>query len=195
MVFKQPDLPYDLNALSPLISEETMDYHYNKHHATYFKNLNKLVEGKPESEQSLENVVLNSTGGIFNNAAQAWNHIFFWDCMFPKGKGKPQGELLSAIEQQFNSLDGFKQKFTQSALALFGSGWVWLVSDQSGKLDIMALSNAENPLKSKKTPILGLDVWEHAYYIDYRNDRAKYIAQFFGLVNWDFVDQCYKSAS
>lgn len=194
MTFKQPELPYDLKALAPFVSEEQMDYHYNKHHAAYFKKLNGLVEGKPESEKALEDVVKSSSGGVFNNAAQAWNHTFFWHCMSPNGGGKPSGDLMSAIERDFGSLDEFMKKFSDAAATLFGSGWAWLATDGQGKLDIMALSNADTPLKHGKTPILTLDVWEHAYYIDYRNERPKFIEQFRDVIHWDFVDQCYKSA-
>jgi len=195
MAFKQPDLPYDLKALAPFVSEEQMDYHYNKHHAAYFKKLNGLVEGKPESDKDLDTVVKESTGGVFNNAAQAWNHTFFWNCMSPNGGGKPSGELLSAIERDFGSLDEFMKKFSNSAATLFGSGWAWLASDSQGKLEIMPLSNADTPLKHGKTPILTLDVWEHAYYIDYRNERPRFIEQFRDVIDWDFVHKCYKGQS
>ena len=192
MAFKQPDLPYDLKALAPFVSEEQMDYHYNKHHAAYFKKLNGLVEGKPEEQKDLDTVVKESSGGVFNNAAQAWNHTFFWDCMSPDGGGKPKGELLEAIERDFGSLDDFMKKFSDSAATLFGSGWTWLASDPTGKLEIMPLSNADTPLKHNKTPILTLDVWEHAYYIDYRNERPRFIEQFRDVIHWDFAEQCYK---
>ncbi|MCB1081596.1 MAG: superoxide dismutase [Chlamydiia bacterium] len=192
MAFKQPDLPYDLKALAPFVSEEQMDYHYNKHHAAYFKKLNGLVEGKPEEQKDLDTVVKESSGGVFNNAAQAWNHTFFWDCMSPDGGGKPKGELLEAIERDFGSLDDFMKKFSDSAATLFGSGWAWLASDPTGKLEIMPLSNADTPLKHNKTPILTLDVWEHAYYIDYRNERPRFIEQFRDVIHWDFSEKCYK---
>lgn len=192
MTFKQPELPYDLKALAPFVSEEQMHYHYNKHHAAYFKNLNTLVEGKPESEKDLDTVVKEGAGGIFNNAAQAWNHTFFWNCMSPDGGGKPKGELLSAIERDFGSLDDFMKKFSSAAATLFGSGWAWLASNAQGKLEIMPLSNADTPLKHQKTPILTLDVWEHAYYIDYRNERPRFIEQFRDVIHWDFAEKCYK---
>lgn len=195
MAFKQSDLPYDLKALAPFVSEEQMDYHFNKHHAAYFKKLNGLVEGKPEEQKDLDIVVKESSGGVFNNAAQAWNHTFFWDCMSPDGGGKPKGELLEAIERDFGSLDDFMKKFSGSAATLFGSGWAWLASDSSGKLEIMPLSNADTPLKHGKTPVLTLDVWEHAYYIDYRNERPRFIEQFRDVIHWDFAESCYRGRS
>jgi Fe-Mn family superoxide dismutase len=195
MAFKQPDLPYDLKALAPFVSEEQMDYHYNKHHAAYFKKLNGLIEGKPDEQKDLHAVVKESSGGIFNNAAQAWNHTFFWDCMSPDGGGKPKGALLKAIERDFGSLDDFMKKFSDSAATLFGSGWAWLASDPTGKLEIMPLSNADTPLRHAKTPILTLDVWEHAYYIDYRNERPRFIEQFRDVIHWDFAETCYASIS
>lgn len=192
MAFKQPELPYDLKALAPFVSEEQMDYHYNKHHAAYFKKLNGLIEGKPEEQKDLDTVVKESSGGVFNNAAQAWNHTFFWDCMSPDGGGKPKGELLEAIERDFGGLDPFMKKFSDSAATLFGSGWAWLASDSAGKLEIMPLSNADTPLKHGKKPVLTLDVWEHAYYIDYRNERPRFIEQFRDVIHWDFAEKCYK---
>ena len=191
MAFKQPQLPYDLKDLSPFVSEEQMDYHYNKHHAGYFKKLNGLIDGKPEEEKSLEEIVIASSGGVFNNAAQAWNHSFFWDCMSPSGGGKPSGELLAAIERDFGSFDTFKEQFSNAAATLFGSGWAWLAKDQAGKLEIMPLSNADTPLKHGKKPIFTLDVWEHAYYIDYRNERPRFIDEFWDVANWDFVAKTY----
>jgi len=192
MTFNQENLPYDLKALDPFVSEEQMDYHYNKHHAAYFKKLNLLVDGKPESDMDLEAVVKTSKGGVFNNAAQAWNHAFFWDCMSPNGGGKPGGKLLSSIERDFGSLEEFMKKFSDSAATLFGSGWAWLAEDDAGKLEIMPLSNADTPLRHGKNPILTLDVWEHAYYIDYRNERPRFIEQFQDVINWDFAEKCYK---
>ncbi len=189
MSFTQPQLPYALGALSPFLSEEQMSYHYGKHHAAYFTNLNGLVDGKPESDMPLKELVVKSTGGVFNNAAQAWNHSFFWQCMSPSGGGLPTGALLSGIERDFGSFDAFKEQFTSTAAKLFGSGWAWLAADNAGKLEIMPLSNADTPLRHGKEPLLTLDVWEHAYYVDYRNARPKFIEGFWNVVNWNFVAQ------
>jgi len=191
MTFKQPDLPYDLKALAPFVSEEQMDYHYNKHHAAYFSKLNALVAGKQEEQHSLETLIQNSSGGVFNNAAQSWNHTFFWDCMSPSGGGQPKGALKEALERDFGGLNNFIKQFSQAAATLFGSGWAWLGADRSGHLEIMPLSNADTPLHHGKTPILTLDVWEHAYYIDYRNERPRFIEQFKDVINWDFSEKCY----
>lgn len=195
MTFKRPKLPYDLNALDPFVSEEQMDYHYNKHHEAYFKKLNSLVDGKPESEMDLKTLVIKSQGPIFNNAAQAWNHSFFWECMNPSGGGKPKGQVLKALEKDFGSVEAFKKELSEKAAALFGSGWAWLAKDASGKLEIMPLSNADTPLKHGKTPILTLDVWEHAYYIDYRNERPRFIEKFWDVIHWDFVEKCFTAKS
>ena len=192
MTFNQENLPYDLKALNPFVSEEQMDYHYNKHHAAYFKKLNLLVDGKPESDMDLETVVKTSKDSIFNNAAQAWNHIFFWQCMSPNGGGRPGGKLLKAIEKDFRSFDELMKQFSDSAATLFGSGWAWLAENDAGKLEIITLSNADTPIRHGKNPILGLDVWEHAYYIDYRNERPRYIEKFKDVINWDFAEKCYK---
>ncbi len=192
MKHELPDLPFDLKDLAPFLTEEQMDYHYNKHHAAYFTKLNGLIDGKPESDLPLKELVVKSEGGVFNNAAQAWNHTFFWHCMSPSGGGKPSGELLSAIERDFGGLDAFKEKFSAAAASLFGSGWAWLASDKNGKLEIMPLSNADTPLKHGKDPILTLDVWEHAYYIDYRNRRPDFIEKFWDVVHWDFVQKSFK---
>ncbi len=191
MTFKQPNLPYDLKALAPFVSEEQMDYHYNKHHASYVTNLNKLVTGKPEAEKSLEDIIKSSSGGVFNNAAQTWNHTFFWNCMSTSGGGSPTGNLKAAIEKDFGSLKAFKEKFSNASATLFGSGWAWLAKDASGTLEIMPLSNADTPLRHNKTPILTLDVWEHAYYIDYRNRRPNFIEGFWDVINWDFISASF----
>jgi Fe-Mn family superoxide dismutase len=196
MSFQQPELPYALGALKPFLSEEQMTYHYGKHHAAYFKNLNGLVEGKPEAEIPLREVVINSTGPVFNNAAQAWNHSFFWNCMTPSGGGgKPKGDLAAAIDRGFGTFDAFKEALSKAATTLFGSGWAWLACDKAGKLEIMALGNADTPLKYRKEPLLTIDVWEHAYYIDYRNERPRFVQGFWDVVNWDFVGKNLASAS
>jgi Fe-Mn family superoxide dismutase len=194
MAFQQPELPYALDALQPFLSKEQMTYHYGKHHAAYFKKLNTLVEGKPEAALPLRELVIKSSGGVFNNAAQAWNHTFLWNCMSPSGGGQPKGKLLEAIRRDFGNVQDFQKAFSEAAAALFGSGWTWLASDKQGKLEIAALSNADTPLKHGKEPVLTLDVWEHAYYVDYRNDRPKYIEGFWGVVDWDFADRCFAEA-
>jgi superoxide dismutase, Fe-Mn family len=190
-----PPLPYELNALDPFVSKEQMDYHYNKHHAAYYSKLNGLLKSDRE-EVSLEEIILKQSGALFNNAAQAWNHTFFWNCMTPLGeKAKPKGTLLKAINTQFGSLDAFFKQFSVAATTLFGSGWAWLATDKEGNLEIMPLSNADTPLRYHKVPVLTLDVWEHAYYIDYRNERPRFIDQFKEVINWDFAEQCYQERS
>lgn len=191
MPFQQPPLPFALDAMKPFLSDEQLNYHYNKHHAAYFKNLNGLVEGKPEAKLSLREVVVQSTGPIFNNAAQAWNHSFYWDCMSPAGGGEPQGELATVLRRDFGSFEAFKKAMSEAAVKLFGSGWAWLAADRQGKLEIMPLGNADTPLKHDREPILTIDVWEHAYYVDYRNERAKYVDAFWSKVNWPFVQKCF----
>lgn len=193
MSFKQPELAYGLNGLAPFISEEQMSYHYGKHHAAYFTNLNGLVDGKPEADLALRQVVIQSQGPVFNNSAQAWNHSFFWHCMAPGGGGAPTGEIARLIDRDFGGFAPFKEAFSTAATKLFGSGWAWLAVDSSGKLEIMPLSNADNPLKHGAEAILTLDVWEHAYYIDYRNLRPKFIEGFWDVVNWDFVNKTLKA--
>src|SRR3990167_11434423 len=193
MTFELPPLPYALDALAPAISKETLEYHYGKHHQAYVTNLNKLVENTDYQNRSLEEIIKTSTGGIFNNAAQVWNHTFYWHCLSPQGGGKPTGALAAAIDEAFGSFDAFKEKFSQMAIATFGSGWGWLVKNAQGKLEIMATSNAGTPMMEDKTALLTCDVWEHAYYIDYRNLRAKYVEMFWSLVNWEFVDQNFKA--
>ncbi len=192
MAFTLPELPYKLDALKPFLSEEQMTFHYTKHHAAYFNKLNPLVEGKPEASMSLRELIVKASGGIFNNAAQAWNHTFFWDCMSPSGGGKPAGKLAAAIESSFGSFDAFKEQFSNAASTLFGSGWAWLAADPSGKLEIMSLGNADNPIKYGKEPVLTIDVWEHAYYIDYRNDRPKFVSGFWDVLNWKEAAQIYE---
>ncbi len=187
MSFELPPLPYEKNALEPHISAETLEYHYGKHHQTYVTNLNKLTEGKPEADMSLEELIKSSSGGVFNNAAQVWNHTFYWNCLSPNGGGAPTGKLAEAIDAAFGSFEEFKSQFSTSAATNFGSGWTWLVKKADGNLAIVNTSNAGNPMTDGDTPLLTCDVWEHAYYIDYRNARPKYVESFWNLVNWDFV--------
>jgi Fe-Mn family superoxide dismutase len=189
MAFKLPELPYAMDALAPQISKETLEYHYGKHHQTYVTNLNNLTEGKPESQKSLDDLVKTTEGPIFNNAAQVWNHTFYWMSMKPKGGGAPTGKIADAIKKDFGSFDAFKEQFSKAAVGQFGSGWAWLVKYKSGKLAIETTGNAGNPMRDGKTPLLTCDVWEHAYYIDYRNARAKYIETWWNLVNWDFANK------
>ena len=190
MAFELPALPYAMNALEPHISQETLEYHYGKHHNTYVVKLNGLVEGTELAEKSLEEIVQTSTGGVFNNAAQVWNHTFYWNCLAPNAGGEPTGEVADAIVKAFGSFADFKAKFTESAINNFGSGWTWLVKMEDGSLEIVNTSNAGCPIAEeglKMTPLLTVDVWEHAYYIDYRNLRPSYMDAFWALVNWDFV--------
>lgn len=187
MKFELEPLPYPKNALAPHLSEETLGFHYDKHHQTYMTNLKKLLEGKPEAEKSLEDVVKSASGGVFNNAAQVWNHTFYWKSMKPNGGGEPSGPLAAAIARDFGSFGEFRTKFHAAALAQFGSGWAWLVQN-GGKLEIITTGNAETPLTKGMTCLMTADVWEHAYYIDFRNLRAKYMDTFLDkLVNWDFA--------
>lgn len=188
MAFELPSLPYSMDALEPHMSKETLEYHYGKHHQTYVNNLNNLVPGTEFEGQDLKTIVENANGGIFNNAAQVWNHSFYWNCLAPNAGGKPQGDLADAIDKAFGSFDAFKEKFTQASVTLFGSGWSWLVKNAAGDLEIMQTSNAENPLRSGHTPLMTCDVWEHAYYIDVRNARPKYLENFWQLVNWSFIE-------
>ncbi len=188
MVFKLPELPYALDALAPHISKETLEYHYGKHHNAYVTNLNKLlVADTAFASQSLESIIKGSNGGIFNNAAQTWNHTFYWHCLSPQGGGQPTGKLADAIQKEFGSFEDFQEQFTQTALTTFGSGWAWLVQDAEQKLKIVSTSNAGCPLPTEITPLLTCDVWEHAYYIDYRNARPDYLKAFWALVNWEFA--------
>ena len=187
MAHTLPELPYAMDALEPHISRETLEYHYGKHHKTYVDKLNGLIEGTEFADASLEDIVRKSSGGVFNNAAQVWNHTFYWHCLSPNGGGQPDGKLAEAINASFGSFDEFKQQFSDKAVTLFGSGWAWLVKQGDGKLAIAQTSNAETPLTGSGVPLLTCDVWEHAYYIDYRNARPKYLEAFWQLVNWDFV--------
>ncbi len=187
--FTLPAFPFAQDALEPHISKTTIEFHYGKHHQTYVDNLNKLIIGTEFENSTLEEIVLKSSGGIFNNAAQVWNHTFYWNCLTPKSNLKPEGKLLDAIEKEFGSYEEFKEKFTNSAVTLFGSGWAWLVKNKEGKLEIVQTSNAENPMRQDKTPLLVCDVWEHAYYIDKQNRRPAYLESFWNLVDWKKVEE------
>lgn len=189
MAIELPQLPYPKTALAPKISEETLNFHYGKHHQAYVTNLNKLIAGTELEGKNLEEIITSAEGGIFNNAAQIWNHTFYWNSLSPQGGGAPTGAIATAIDRDFGSFDQFKEEFTKACATLFGSGWAFLVADASGKLSIKQEANAGCPLTSKLKPILTCDVWEHAYYIDYRNARPKYIEIFWDLVNWDFANQ------
>jgi len=187
MEHKLPPLPYALDALQPQISKETLEFHYGKHHQTYVTNLNNLIKGTEFESLQLEDIVKKSSAGIFNNAAQIWNHTFYWNSLAPKAGGKPAGAVAAAIDKKWNSFDAFKEAFTKSAVGNFGSGWTWLVRKPDGGLDIVNTSNAATPLTTADKPLLTCDVWEHAYYIDYRNRRPDYLGAFWNLVNWDFA--------
>ena len=187
MAYELPKLPYEMDALQPYISKETLEYHYGKHHAAYVNNLNKLVGGTEFEGASLEEIVKSASGGIFNNGAQVWNHTFYWNCMSPEGNREPSGALLNQIKSDFGSFEEFKDKFSVAAATLFGSGWAWLVKTPAGKLDIIQESNAGNPLRVGLEPIMTCDVWEHAYYIDKRNRRPAYIDDFWNLVDWETI--------
>ena len=184
-----PPLPYAKDALQPHISAETLEYHHGKHHQTYVTNLNNMIKGTEYENLSLEEIIQKSTGGVFNNSAQVWNHTFFWNCMTPNGGGAPTGKVADAINAKWGSFDKFKEEFNKSALGNFGSGWTWLVQKTDGSVDIVNTSNAGTPLTTSDKPLLTADVWEHAYYIDYRNARAKFLDAFWNVVNWDFVNQ------
>jgi Fe-Mn family superoxide dismutase len=186
MTFTLPKLPYPKDALTPHISAETLDFHHGKHHAAYVTKLNELVAADPAlANKSLEDLIRTSSGAVYNQAAQAWNHSFYWNSMKPRGGGEPTGKLRAAIDAAFGSVSSFKEKLTAAAVGQFGSGWAWLVKDGSGRLEIVQTGNAACPLTEGKTPLLTCDVWEHAYYIDYRNARAKYVDAWWSLVNWD----------
>lgn len=187
MAFQLPELPYAMNALEPFITAKTLEFHYGKHHQAYVNNLNNLIQGTEFESASLEEIIMKAGGGIFNNAAQIWNHTFYWNCLKPNGGGEPAGKLAELIKRDFNSFEEFKTKFTTASATLFGSGWAWLVMTPEGKLEMVQESNAGNPMKSGKIPLLTCDVWEHAYYIDYQNKRPDYITAFWNLVNWDAV--------
>jgi Fe-Mn family superoxide dismutase len=182
-----PALPYAKDALAPYISAETLEYHYGKHHQAYVTNLNNLIKGTEFENASLEDIIKKSSGGVFNNSAQVWNHTFYWNCLKPAGGGAPTGALGDAISAKWGSFDKFKEEFTKSCVGNFGSGWTWLVKKADGSVDIANTSNAGCPLTGADKPLMTCDVWEHAYYVDYRNARPKYVEAFWNLVNWDFV--------
>ncbi|MDX9933301.1 MAG: superoxide dismutase [Bacteroidales bacterium] len=191
MKFELPPLPWAADALEPIISAKTIEFHYGKHHQAYVNNLNNLLPGSPFENAPLEQIVVEAEGGIFNNAAQVWNHTFYWNCLTPKGGGQPTGDLMDAIVRDFGSFEEFQKQFTQAAATLFGSGWAWLSADEDGKLIISQESNAGNPMRKGLEPLLTCDVWEHAYYLDKQNRRPDYIADFWKLVDWDAVSDRY----
>ncbi|WP_018973945.1 superoxide dismutase [Rudaea cellulosilytica] len=187
MAIELPPLPYARDALAPHISAETLDYHYGKHHQAYVTNLNNLIKGTQFENSSLDDIVKNSQGGMFNNAAQIWNHTFYWNSLSPKGGGDPSGKLADAIVKTFGGIAQFKEEFTKTAVGTFGSGWAWLVQRADGSLGLVSTSNAATPITGTDRPLLTCDVWEHAYYIDYRNARPKYVEAFWSLTNWEFA--------
>ena len=187
MIHELPALPYAKDALLPHISAETIEYHYGKHHQAYVTNLNNLIKGTEFEALSLEDIILQSAGGVFNNAAQVWNHTFYWSCLSPNGGGAPTGTVADAIDAKWGSFDAFKEAFSKAAIGTFGSGWAWLVKNTAGELEIVSTSNAATPMTNGQTALMTCDVWEHAYYVDYRNARPKYVEIFWNLVNWDFV--------
>ena len=189
MAFELPALPYEKNALEPHISSETLDFHYGKHHNTYVQKLNGLVEGTDLEGKSLEDIIKTSSGGVFNNAAQIWNHTFYWNSLSPNGGGEPTGAVADAINAAFGSFEDFKAKFNDMAVNNFGSSWTWLVKKADGSLDIVNTSNAGTPITEGLTPLITVDLWEHAYYIDYRNVRPDYLKGFWALVKWDFANE------
>jgi Fe-Mn family superoxide dismutase len=193
MAIELPALPYAKNGLVPHISEETLEYHYGKHHQTYVTNLNNLIPGTEFEGLSLEEIIVKSSGPIFNNAAQVWNHTFYWNSLSPNGGGEPTGALANVINRSFGSFEKFKEEFTKCAVTTFGSGWAWLVKNADGSLALVSTSNAGCPLTTGQTPLLTCDVWEHAYYIDYRNARPAYLEAFWALVNWDFAEANYSA--
>jgi len=187
MAIELPPLPYARDALAPHISAETLDYHYGKHHQTYVTNLNNLIKGTEFENLDLVEIIRKSQGGMFNNAAQVWNHTFYWNSLSPKGGGEPSGKLADAIKKSFGGFAQFKEDFSKTAVTTFGSGWAWLVQRADGNLGLVSTSNAVTPITGSDRPLLTCDVWEHAYYIDYRNARPKYVEAFWNLVNWDFA--------
>ncbi|WP_440997702.1 superoxide dismutase [Arhodomonas sp. SL1] len=194
MKIELPELPYAMNALEPYISQETLEYHYGKHHQTYVDKTNALIEGTEFEQMPLEDIIRKASGGLFNQAAQVWNHTFYWNSMSPNGGGEPNGPVADAIKQAFGSFEDFKKEFNEKTAANFGSGWGWLVKNADGSVEIRETDDAQTPLTDTSvTPLLTCDIWEHAYYIDYRNARPKYLEAFWNLVNWDFVNDNYNS--
>ncbi len=189
MTHTLPQLPYNKEALEPHISARTLEYHHGKHHKTYVDKLNGLIPGTPFEDATLEEIITNAEGGLFNNGAQVWNHTFFWESLSPNGGGMPSGKLSDAIEEQFGSFDQFKEEFTKAAATLFGSGWCWLAMNPDGKLEILPESNAGNPIRAGKKPLLTCDVWEHAYYLDYQNRRPDFLEAFWKIIDWKMVDE------
>src|SRR6056297_1746232 len=188
MAHELPALPYAKDALEPVISAETLEYHYGKHHQTYVNNLNNMVPGTEYENASLEDIIRSADGGLFNNAAQVWNHTFYWHSLSPNGGGAPSGKIAELIDRDFGSFDAFVEKFNASAVGNFGSGWTWLVQNPDGSLEIVNTDDADTPLTGEAKPLLTCDVWEHAYYVDYRNARPKYLEAFWNLANWDFAN-------
>lgn len=191
MVYTLPKLPYAPDALAPVISQETVDYHYGKHEKTYIDNLNKLIEGTVYADTPLEDIIRQADGPLFNNASQAWNHIFYFFALSPDGGGEPEGKLRKAIDEQFGSFEAFKKEFEEAALKVFGSGWCWLARDNDGKLFIIQTGNAGNPLTDGLNPVMTVDVWEHAYYLDYQNRRAEYLKKIWDIIDWSVVESRY----
>ncbi len=187
MAFNLPELPYAKNALEPYISEKTIEFHYGKHHKTYVEKTNDLIKGTEFENASLEDIIRKADGGIFNNGAQIWNHTFYFSQFNPNGQKEPQGELKEAITKKFGSFEAFKEEFSKAAATLFGSGWAWLVKNQNNELEIVQASNAVNPLRDGKKPLLTCDVWEHAYYLDKQNARPKYVEDFWKIVDWKVI--------
>lgn len=192
MSIKFPDLPYSLDALEPHISKETLSYHYNKHHRNYVEKVNSLIKNTPFADKPLESILKEAKGEILNNAAQAWNHNFYWHCMSPQGGGEPSQSLQEKLAVDFGSWEKMKEEFIESAKHLFGSGWVWLTIDQEGSLNIETLQNEGNPLRHNKTPLLTCDLWEHAFYLDYQNEKENYFKAFFKVIHWDFIEKSLK---
>lgn len=187
MAFELPKLTYELDALAPVISKQTLEFHYGKHHQAYVNNLNNLIQGTEFENMSLEDIIMKASGGIFNNAAQIWNHTFYFNTFSPNGGGEPAGILLTAIQQSFGSYAELKEQFSKAAATLFGSGWAWLARKNNGALEIIQAGNADNPMKQGLVPILTCDVWEHAYYLDYQNRRPDYIKGFWDIIDWEVV--------